>query len=175
MSIGDDGAGAAEALAQMNISKANLVDATGLLKYDMFPHGWVRDSTSDFLKTPVIKYEILSDVQPVFEDEVNGKAGYNFDAVLQLHRWRHGNRPLRTPSKRHAVSNCPHQEAAKQHGIGEHAGRDEMRHSPDHDAEQHWMLESVFNATGKICGEKQGNHRKHENGRDVMSPSWGRV
>jgi hypothetical protein len=39
MSIGDDGAGAAEALAQMNISKANLVDATGLLKYDMFPHG----------------------------------------------------------------------------------------------------------------------------------------
>ena len=159
MSIGDDGGGAAEALAQMNISKTNLVDATGLLKYDMFPHGWLTDSTADFSKVPVIKYEIQaavlreqsanvryqlpafeklravraptlagraentlhrqwldsdpSDVQPVFEDDVNGKAGYNCDAVIQLHRWRHGNRPLRTPSKRHAVSNCPHQEAAK--------------------------------------------------------------
>jgi len=143
----------------MNISKANLVVATGLLKYDMFPHGWLTDSTADFSKVPVIKYEIQaavlrkhsanvryqllafeklgavpahalagraenalhrqwldsnpSHVQPVFEDDVNGEAGHNCDTVIQLHGWRHGNRPLRTPSERHAVSNCPHQEATK--------------------------------------------------------------
>ena len=62
MSIGDDGGGAAEVLAQMNISKANLVDATGWLKYDMFPHGWLTDSTADFSKVPVIKYEIQAPV-----------------------------------------------------------------------------------------------------------------
>jgi hypothetical protein len=52
MSIGDDAGGAAEAIAQMNISKANVVVATSLLKYDMFPHGWLPDSAADFSKVP---------------------------------------------------------------------------------------------------------------------------
>jgi len=54
-----------------------------------------------------------SDVQPMFEDDVNHKAGHNGDAVIQLHRWRHGNRPLRTPPEGNAVCNCPRKEAAK--------------------------------------------------------------
>jgi hypothetical protein len=58
MSIGEDAGGAAEATAQMNIRRANLVVTTSLLEYDMFPHRWLPDSTADFSKVPVIKYEI---------------------------------------------------------------------------------------------------------------------
>jgi hypothetical protein len=54
-----------------------------------------------------------SDVQPMFENKVNHKPGHNGDAVIQLHRWRHGNRPRRTPPERNAVCNRPRKEATK--------------------------------------------------------------
>jgi hypothetical protein len=49
-----------------------------------------------------------SQVQPMFEDDVNGKADHYGDTVIQLHGWRRGNHPLRTPPERHTVSNRPH-------------------------------------------------------------------
>jgi hypothetical protein len=56
MSIGDGAGGAADAIAQMNISKANLVVTTSWLEYDMFPHGWLPDFNSSYGKSKMPWY-----------------------------------------------------------------------------------------------------------------------
>ena len=69
--MGDDAGGAAEAIALMNISKANLVVTTSWLEYDMFPHGWLPDFNSSYVKPkiPLLLSEGLSgSLRPSFRN-----------------------------------------------------------------------------------------------------------
>src|SRR5262249_7389778 len=116
-----------------------------------------------------------ADMQPMFENNVKCEAGHDGDAVIPNHTWRCGDRPLRPPIIRDAVCNGPGKESTEEHDVDQHTGRYEMCQRPQHDADEHRMLECALDATREIRGQKQRKHGKHQNGSDVLSPSRWRV